>query len=90
MYILGAHIVSTYSGIEFRDFVHKRIFDPLNMTSSTFRGQEVEESGLLSQSWGPEGRRIPYWLGGETVSEFIAGAGGIVSNTIDMVSLSRS
>ncbi len=86
MYIIGAHLVSTYSGLAFRDFVQQRIFDPLNMTSTTYRGDEAEASGLLSHSWDAQGRRIPYWFRGEPLSELIAGAGGIISNTIDMVS----
>ncbi|KAI0742270.1 beta-lactamase/transpeptidase-like protein [Daedaleopsis nitida] len=85
MYITGAHIVSTYSGTPFRDFVQERIFGPLDMTSTTYRANEAETSGLLSQGWGLEGRRIPYQFTGDTLSEFVAGAGGILSNTIDMV-----
>ena len=90
MYITGAHIVSTYSGMPFRDFVQKRIFDPLQMTYTTYRANGAEASGLLSQGWGIEGRRLPYQFADESLSEFIAGAGGILSNTIDMVRPSAS
>ena len=85
MFFVGAHIISVYSGMPFRDFVHERIFTPLNMSSTTYHGQEAEESGWFSQAWSGEGRRIPYWMQDESVSEWVAGAGGVISNTLDMV-----
>lgn len=86
MYFLASYIVSTYSGSSFRDFVKNRIFDPLNMTSTTYHGDQAEASGLFSQSLAPEGRRIPYWFLDDATSELVAGAGGVISSTVDMVS----
>ena len=87
MYVAASHIIAVYSAQPFRDFVKERIFDPLNMTSTTYLGQEAEESGWFSQAWSGEGRRIPYWQKDESVIEWMAGAGGIISNAFDMVGL---
>ncbi|RPD58606.1 beta-lactamase/transpeptidase-like protein [Lentinus tigrinus ALCF2SS1-7] len=85
MYITASHLVSLYSGKPFTAFVKERIFDPLNMTTTTYRWDEAEESQLFSQAWsGSEHRRIPYWFSGEKVSDFIAGAGGVISSATDM------
>ncbi|KAI0713045.1 beta-lactamase/transpeptidase-like protein [Cerioporus squamosus] len=85
MYITGSYIVSAYSGKPFTAFVKERIFDALNMTSTTYRWDEAEDSQLFSHAWsGSEHRRIPYWFAGEKVSEFIAGAGGVISSATDM------
>ena len=88
MYILGTHIVATFSGKTYQEFVKERIFEPLNMNATTYYGDHAVAAGQLSQSWTDEGRRMPYYFSGESVSLFIAGAGGILSNTIDMVSFS--
>ena len=88
MYVLASHIVSTYSGKSFREFVQERIFDPLNMTSTTYSPVKAQASGNFSQIWSTAsaGRRIPYWIQNEVMEEFIAGAGGIISSTVDVVS----
>ena len=86
MYVAASHIIAVYSAQPFRDFVKERIFDPLNMTSTTYSGDEAAARGLLSQSWSSQGRRLPYWFAGEAMSYFIAGAGGVLSNAVDMVS----
>ena len=87
MYVLASHIISLYSGKPFREFVQERIFNPLNMTSTTYSPTRASASGLFSgESWSSESRRwIPYWIKDETMEEFIAAAGGIISNTADMV-----
>ena len=88
MYITASHLVSLYSGKSFTAFVKERIFDPLHMSTTTYRWDEAEKSQLFSQAWsGAEHRRIPYWFAGEKVSEFIAGAGGVISSATDMVCL---
>ncbi|KAH8093156.1 beta-lactamase/transpeptidase-like protein [Cristinia sonorae] len=82
MFILAAHIIATYSGKPYKTFVKERIFDPLGMSSTTFSAQEAERSGHFSQAFTTDNRRIPFWLA--DIEELITGAGGIISNTVDM------
>ncbi|KAI0742294.1 beta-lactamase/transpeptidase-like protein [Daedaleopsis nitida] len=83
MYIFGSHIIATFSGKTFEDFVKERIFDPLNMTATTYSPQEANATELLTQSWAFNGRRIPF-IFDEPTAELVAGAGGIISNAVDM------
>ncbi|GJE94197.1 beta-lactamase/transpeptidase-like protein [Phanerochaete sordida] len=82
-YVTGAHIISTFSGMSYIEFVKERIFDPLGMTASTFDPEEAARDGRLTQTWTADGRRLPVWFTGNAV-ELIAGAGGIISNVVDM------
>ncbi|KAI0070056.1 beta-lactamase/transpeptidase-like protein [Panus rudis PR-1116 ss-1] len=96
MYVVGAYIVGKYAGQPYPAFVKSRIFSPLNMTSSTFSGTEAAATGNLSHAfvvpYDPSGngtngtpkRRIPFWFSDEDEEGLLAGAGGIVSNAIDM------
>ncbi|TFK79087.1 beta-lactamase/transpeptidase-like protein [Polyporus arcularius HHB13444] len=85
MYITASHIISTYSGKPFTEFVKERIFDPLGMTFTTYRSDEAEESKLFSHAWsGADRRRIPYWYAEDMMSQFLAGAGGVLSSATDM------
>ena len=86
MYMFAAHIIDTYSGKGFADFVRERIFEPLGMASTTFSVEEAMDSGNMSQAWAStNGRRIPLWLTEEVPTRLISGAGGIISNAVDMV-----
>ena len=88
MYILGAHIISTYSAKPFTRFVKERIFVPLGMTSTTYSGKEAARSGHFSHTFTVHEdtiRRIPFFFQDESVSELVAGLGGIISNTVDIV-----
>ena len=68
------------------DFVRQRIWQPLNMNSTTYYPSEAAAAGKLSQFWtGNNGRRIPPWFADENVS-LNAGPGGVISSTADMVS----
>lgn len=90
MYVLGSHIISTYSGKPFTEFVRERIFVPLGMTSTTYSGKEAARTGNFSHTFtlhGTQIRRIPFLFDDDGISEFIAGPGGVISNTVDMVSL---
>lgn len=84
MYITAAHIISTYAG-SFTTFVKERIFDPLNMTSTTYSLSEAAVSGRMTQAWTSieNGRRIPHWFDDE-LNQSIAGAGGVISSAADM------
>lgn len=85
MYVLGAHIVSKYSGKPYTTFVKERIFSPLNMSSTTFFAQEAMRFQHFSQAFTTHKRRIPYWFEENSAAELIAGAGAILSTTVDMV-----
>jgi len=85
MYIIAAHIVSTYTG-SFTAFVKQRIFDTLNMTSTTYSLSDAVRSGEITQAWTSigKGRRVPHWFDDE-VNQLLAGAGGIITNAADLV-----
>ncbi|PIL26377.1 hypothetical protein GSI_12133 [Ganoderma sinense ZZ0214-1] len=85
MYILAAHVIETYSAKSFADFVKERIFEPLDMVSTAFDVEEALSSGTMSQGWAStNGRRIPLWLTEEMSTRLVGGAGGIMSNAVDM------
>ena len=83
MYTLASHIISHYSGTPFIKFVRERIFVPAGMRATTYRPSEAQRTGKLSHAWDKSGRRIPYWAS-DSVSEHLAGAGGIVSSSFDV------
>ena len=89
MYILGSHIISTYAGKPFHQFVEERIFGPLNMTSTTYSGITASQSEKFSQAftfYANVARRIPFAFNTQVLSDLVAGPGGIISSTVDMVS----
>lgn len=87
MYALGSHLVATYSGMPYADFVKKRIWDHLNMSASTFHPDVAAASGKLTQAWYQGTRRIPFWDREELV-EVNGGPGAIISSAADLVSIS--
>lgn len=84
MYMLGAHLISTFSGRRYVDFVRERVFSPLNMSSSTFDPTEAAEDGKETQCW-DNNRRIPMWLPEADGADLLAGPGGVITNAVDMV-----
>ena len=58
---------------------------PLNMSSSTYFWDDADKTGRMSEAWMLNGRRIPYWFADETSTRMMAGAGGILSSSNDMV-----
>ncbi|RPD58613.1 beta-lactamase/transpeptidase-like protein [Lentinus tigrinus ALCF2SS1-6] len=84
MYLVLPEVINRYSGKTFQEFVAERIFVPLNMTSTTYNLTAAEASGQLSQSFIFSGRRIPMIFDGPVTANLVAGAGGIISNAIDM------
>ena len=58
---------------------------PLNMSSSTYFWDDADKTGRISQAWALSDRRIPYWFADETSPRMMAGAGGILSSSNDMV-----
>lgn len=85
MYMLGTHIIATYSNMSYTSFVQERIFDPLNMSSTTYSANKANERGRATQSWTPFGRRIPVWFGEDNIM-LNAGPGGVISCVEDLVS----
>lgn len=85
MYILASHVVAFYSDMSFKDFVRRRIWEPLNMSSTTYDIDEALDSGLLTQAWASNGRRIPNIFEQPGASFVAAGAGGIISTVEDLV-----
>lgn len=83
MYMVGAYIVSTLTGIRFVDFVESRIFKPLGMGSSTYSINEALRTGRFTDSWS-FGRLIPPWDEEEFV-DLVAGPGGVISSAEDLV-----
>ncbi|KAH9055950.1 beta-lactamase/transpeptidase-like protein [Lactarius vividus] len=85
MYMVGAHVITALSGIQFTEFVKDRILRPLKMTQSTYSIDEAIRSGKASETWTTFGRRIPPWMeGGNT--ELMAGPGGLISNVKELAS----
>ncbi|KAI0334281.1 beta-lactamase/transpeptidase-like protein [Cubamyces sp. BRFM 1775] len=84
MYMLGAHIIEKYSGLTYSQFVAERLLKPLKMSTSTLSPSEAASSGLLTDTWTKDGRRIPFWFTEED-SRLTAGPGGVISSAEDMV-----
>ncbi|KAH9001586.1 beta-lactamase/transpeptidase-like protein [Lactarius akahatsu] len=85
MYMVGAHVITALSGIQFTEFVKDRILRPLKMTESTYSIDEAVQSGKASETWTPFGRRIPPWMEGRDI-ELTAGSGGLISNVKELAS----
>jgi CubicO group peptidase (beta-lactamase class C family) len=83
MYMVGAYVVSTLTGMRFTDFVNYRIFKPLRMSSSTYSIDEALQTGRFTDTWTSFGRLIPPWIEEEYV-DLVAGTAGIVSNVEDL------
>lgn len=84
MYILGAHLISTYSGMPYADYIQERIWSPLNMSMTTFSPDKALQTGKRTESWSGSGRRIPFWFSDDMLA-LNAGAGGVISNVEDLV-----
>ncbi|KAI0780020.1 beta-lactamase/transpeptidase-like protein [Fomes fomentarius] len=84
MYMLGAYLVSHYAGVPYHQYATEKIFEPLDMSSTTFFPSAAHRSGKLTHSWTRDGRRIPYWFD-DNMAALKAGPGGIISNAEDMV-----
>jgi len=83
MYVVGAYIVSTLTGMRYPDFVNSRIFKPLGMTSSTYSINAALQTGRFTNTWTSFGRRIPPWVKEEYV-DLTAGPGGVISSVEDL------
>jgi CubicO group peptidase (beta-lactamase class C family) len=83
MYMVGANIVSTLTGIRFADFVDLRIFKPLGMSSSTYSIDAALGTGRFTNTWTSFGRLIPPWIDEEDV-DLLAGPAGVISCVEDL------
>lgn len=84
MYVLGSYLIAKYANTTYPLFVNERLFNPLNMTTTTVWPSVADSTGKLSQAWSREGRRIPYWFR-DDMAYFNAGPGGVISSVEDMV-----
>jgi CubicO group peptidase (beta-lactamase class C family) len=84
MYVVGAYIVSTLTGMRFADFVNYRIFKPLGMNSSTYSIDAALRTGRFTDTWTSFGRLIPPWIQEEYV-DLVAGPDGVISSVEDLV-----
>lgn len=87
MYMLASHVIAVLAGMSYPEFTKARIFEPLNMTRTTFSAQEASKDGLLSHAWTKFGRRIPFWSTDDIIA-VMAGPGGVISNVEDLVGIS--
>ena len=78
--------MTKYSGMTYMEFLKQRVWQPLNMTTTTFYESEASADGKLTQFWTNQGRRIPFWMS-DTLVPLNAGPGGVISNVVDLVSL---
>jgi CubicO group peptidase (beta-lactamase class C family) len=86
---VAQHLVERYSGNALDDFVAKRIFAPLNMTSSSYSPSSAESTGHLSESRDSSGRRIPLWFI-DADTPILGGVGGILSSAPDLVKWTKA
>jgi CubicO group peptidase (beta-lactamase class C family) len=83
MYIVGANVVTTLTGMRFADFVDLRIFKPLGMRSSTYSIDAALRTGRFTDSWTSFGRLIPPWIE-EKFVDLVAGSDGVMSSVEDL------
>lgn len=84
--MLGQHLIVTYSGRSYPEYIQDRIWDRLNMSSTTFSPTKALHSGKLTEAWSSSGRLIPFWFSEDDV-DLMAGAGGLISSVEDVVSI---
>jgi CubicO group peptidase (beta-lactamase class C family) len=89
MYMLGAHLIATYTNSSFTSFVSSRILAPLNMSSSTYFPSTALKTGRFSESWTSFGRLISRWITTDAQAELRAGPGALISTARDMASWVR-
>ncbi|KIJ27804.1 hypothetical protein M422DRAFT_215671, partial [Sphaerobolus stellatus SS14] len=97
MYAAMAAIVERVSGTKFEEFVTSKIFEPLNMTSTTYNATAAQEGGHLAQAFGAvdihamhggEGplnvtyHGLPFFIRPEF--KVLSGPGGVLSNPNDI------
>ncbi|RDB18674.1 Gigasin-6 [Hypsizygus marmoreus] len=98
MYTTLSYLPSLLSNTTYARYVKENIFDPLNMTATTFSYQLANSHGQRADGMGRQGRdvyadpfggtprAVQYWTattGGEDGS-VLAGAGGVITSAVDM------
>ena len=83
MYMVGAHILDTFTGVGMETFMHDRIFAPLN-TSLTYTPAEAFKSGRATQTWSQDGRALPWWFT-DGDYKLSAGPGGVIADVEGLV-----
>jgi CubicO group peptidase (beta-lactamase class C family) len=84
MYIIGSYVVAKLTDMRYVDFVDKRIFKPLSMSSSTYSIDAAIRSGKFTGTWTYFGRSIPPWIE-EGFVDLTAGPGGVISSVEELV-----
>ncbi|CDO69943.1 hypothetical protein BN946_scf184836.g17 [Trametes cinnabarina] len=84
MYILGAHVIEHFANTTYADFISRRLFKSLGMSTSTIVPSEALASRKVTDTWTKDGRRIPFWFTDES-AYLGAGAGGVISSAEDMI-----
>jgi CubicO group peptidase (beta-lactamase class C family) len=82
-YILLGMIIEEASGVAYADYVKESILDPLGMSRSTFREDEVEKDGDVATPYisAQDGRKVPTrYPYGQMIAD-----GGLMSNAMDMI-----
>ena len=82
--MVGSYVVSELTGVRYVDFVEKRIFKPLGMTSSTYSIDAAIQTGKFTDTWTSFGRLIPPWIE-EGFVDLNAGPGGVISSVEELV-----
>ncbi len=83
MFMTLGYLTDRVSGLQWEDFVQKRIFDPLGMVSSTVTSTQAKEAPDLSKGYQRKQNKVvdlPLYEGFHAVSP----AGSIVSSVADM------
>jgi CubicO group peptidase (beta-lactamase class C family) len=90
---IAARIVEIVSGLAYEDFLHKRFFDPLGMTETTFWPSEAQMTRLAGV-YGPNKEKNGYARGGigfltkpysDRAHRFPEAGGGLFSTTHDIL-----
>jgi CubicO group peptidase (beta-lactamase class C family) len=77
-------LIPLYTNTSFTSFVSNRIFEPLNMSSTSYFPSFGQARGTAAHTFAKNGRRIPNWAT-DTEADYNAGAGGVVSSAKDLV-----
>lgn len=82
---LAGHLVELSSGLDFRDYVGKNIFEPLEMTSATYRIPEENEKDFATGYYLRE-----QFIRAKPVPRHVVPAGGVAATGADFMKLTKA
>ncbi len=82
---LAGHLVELSSGLDFRDYVGKNIFEPLEMTTATYRIPEENEKDFATGYYLRD-----QFIKAKPVPRHVVPAGGIAATGADFMKLTRA